>query len=133
MSWKRFAKDLNDGRIEQLCILSDWERMTSKAEELIQLFAGSPTESDDTLSGKAKQERFNEQNCKILREHMDVLSDGTPAEEVSRRGSGYCRGIKQGVDTEVDADAGTGAGVDVTVDADTGEDAGVRREALVAK
>ncbi|OWY94479.1 LOW QUALITY PROTEIN: reverse transcriptase [Phytophthora megakarya] len=70
--------------------------MTSEAEVLGQLFAGSPTESDDTLSGKTKQERFNEQSCKILREHMDVLSDGTPAEEVSRRDSGYCRGIKQG-------------------------------------
>ncbi|OWY92722.1 reverse transcriptase, partial [Phytophthora megakarya] len=95
MSWKRFAKDLYDGRIEQLCILLDCERMTSKAEELIQLLTGSPTEIDDTLSGKTKQERFNEQSCKILREHMDVLSDGTPAEEVSRRDSGYCRGIKQ--------------------------------------
>ncbi|OWY94509.1 LOW QUALITY PROTEIN: reverse transcriptase [Phytophthora megakarya] len=85
MSWKRFAKDLYDGRIEQLCILSDCERMTSEAEELVQLFAGSPTANDDTLSGKTKQERFNEQSCKILREHLDVLSDGTPAEEVSRR------------------------------------------------
>ncbi|OWY93264.1 reverse transcriptase [Phytophthora megakarya] len=79
MSWKRFAKDLYDGRIEQLCILLDCERMTSEAEY-----------------GKTKQERYNEQSCKILREHMDVLSDGTPAEEVSRRDSGYCRGIKQG-------------------------------------
>ncbi|OWY97913.1 reverse transcriptase [Phytophthora megakarya] len=89
MSWKRFAKDLYDGRIEQLCILSDCERMTSETKELGQLFAGSPTESDDTLSGKTKQERFNEQSCKILREHMVVLSDGTPAEEVSRLDSGY--------------------------------------------
>ncbi|OWZ17205.1 reverse transcriptase [Phytophthora megakarya] len=95
MSWKRFAKDLYDGRIEQLCILSDCERMTSESEELDQLFAGSPTESGDTISGKTKQERFNEQGCKMLREHMDVLSDGTPSEEVFRRDSGYCRGIKQ--------------------------------------
>ncbi|OWY96353.1 reverse transcriptase [Phytophthora megakarya] len=87
MTWKRFAKEL--------CILSDCERMTSEAEELGQLFAGSPTESDDTLSGKTKQERFDEQSCKTLREHMDVLSDGTPAEEVSRRDSSHCRGIKQ--------------------------------------
>ncbi|OWY97560.1 LOW QUALITY PROTEIN: reverse transcriptase [Phytophthora megakarya] len=50
MGWKRFAKDLYDGRIEQLCILSDRERMTSKAEELGQLFAGSATESEDTLN-----------------------------------------------------------------------------------
>ncbi|KAG2777004.1 hypothetical protein Pcac1_g12620 [Phytophthora cactorum] len=34
MSWMRFAKDLYDGRIEQICILSDLERMKSKAEEL---------------------------------------------------------------------------------------------------
>ncbi|OWZ10199.1 reverse transcriptase [Phytophthora megakarya] len=56
MSWNRFAKDLYHGRIEQLCILSDRERMTSEAEELRQLFAGSATES-------------------ILREHRDVLPD----------------------------------------------------------
>ncbi|OWY97335.1 reverse transcriptase [Phytophthora megakarya] len=82
MCWKRFAKDLYDGRIEQLCILSDCKRMTSEAEELRQLFVGSATESDDTLSGKTKQERFDEQSCKIRREHKDVLSDETPAEEV---------------------------------------------------
>ncbi|OWY91114.1 LOW QUALITY PROTEIN: reverse transcriptase, partial [Phytophthora megakarya] len=52
MSRKRFTKNLYDGRIEQLCILSDCERMTSDAEESGQLFARSPTESDDTLSGK---------------------------------------------------------------------------------
>ncbi|OWY92228.1 reverse transcriptase [Phytophthora megakarya] len=66
MSWKRFAKDLYDVRTEQLCILSERERMTSEAEELGQLFAGSPTECDDTLSGKTKQERFNEQSCTAL-------------------------------------------------------------------
>ncbi|OWZ01314.1 reverse transcriptase, partial [Phytophthora megakarya] len=57
MSWKRFAKDLYDGRIEQLCILSDRERMTSEAEELRQLFADSATEK-----------------------HKDVLPDEIPAE-----------------------------------------------------
>ncbi|OWY93146.1 reverse transcriptase [Phytophthora megakarya] len=88
MSWKRFAKDY-DGRIEQLCILSERERMTSEAEELRQLFAGSATESEDTLSAKTKKERFEEQSWdslklspyyEILREHKDVLPDEIPAE-----------------------------------------------------
>ncbi|OWY92769.1 LOW QUALITY PROTEIN: reverse transcriptase [Phytophthora megakarya] len=61
MSWKRFAKSLYHGRIEQLCILSERERMTSEAEELRQLFAGSATESEDTLSAKTKKEHFEEQ------------------------------------------------------------------------
>ncbi|ETK75161.1 hypothetical protein L915_18190 [Phytophthora nicotianae] len=34
MGWMRFAKDLFDGHIEQICILSDIERMKSEAEEL---------------------------------------------------------------------------------------------------
>ncbi|OWZ01423.1 LOW QUALITY PROTEIN: hypothetical protein PHMEG_00027189 [Phytophthora megakarya] len=62
MSWKRFAKYLYDERIEQLCILSDRERNTSEAEELRQLFAGSVTESEDTLSAKTKNERFEDQS-----------------------------------------------------------------------
>ncbi|KAG3054224.1 hypothetical protein PI125_g25894 [Phytophthora idaei] len=32
MSWMHFAKNLYDGRIEQICIFSDLERMKSKAE-----------------------------------------------------------------------------------------------------
>ncbi|KAG2782657.1 hypothetical protein PC116_g29096 [Phytophthora cactorum] len=56
MSWMRFAKDLYDGRIEQICILSDLERMESEAEELRQLHAASTTESEDTLSAKTKKE-----------------------------------------------------------------------------
>ncbi|KAE8958110.1 hypothetical protein PR001_g31143, partial [Phytophthora rubi] len=32
-SWRRFARDLHDGRIEQICILSDVERMKCEAEE----------------------------------------------------------------------------------------------------
>ncbi|KAG3095246.1 hypothetical protein PI125_g16306 [Phytophthora idaei] len=44
MSWIRFAKDLLDGRIEQICILLDLERMKSEAEELRQLHAASTTE-----------------------------------------------------------------------------------------
>ncbi|OWZ15109.1 reverse transcriptase [Phytophthora megakarya] len=84
MSWKRFARDLYDGRIEQLCILSDRERMSSKAEASRQLFAGSATESEDTLSAKTKKEHFEEQSWdslklspyyEILREHRDVLLD----------------------------------------------------------
>ncbi|OWZ11684.1 reverse transcriptase, partial [Phytophthora megakarya] len=68
--------DLYDGRIEQLCSLSERERMTSEAEELRQLF----TESEDTLSAKTKKERFEEQSWdslksspyyEILRKHND--------------------------------------------------------------
>ncbi|OWZ00720.1 reverse transcriptase [Phytophthora megakarya] len=81
MSWKHFAKDLYDEHIEQLCIRSDCERMTSEADELKQLFAGSPTESYDTLTGKTEHEPFDEQICKIMREHMDVLSDEITAED----------------------------------------------------
>ncbi|KAG2807896.1 hypothetical protein PC111_g16730 [Phytophthora cactorum] len=62
MSWMRFAKDLFDGCIEQICILSDLERMKSEAEELRQLHAASITESEDTLK------------------HKDVLPDESPAE-----------------------------------------------------
>ncbi|OWY96801.1 reverse transcriptase [Phytophthora megakarya] len=89
MSWKRFAKDLYDGRIERLCILSDRERMTSETEEL------SATESEDTLSAKTKKERFKEQSWdslksspyyEILREHRDVLPDEIPAELLQVKG-----------------------------------------------
>ncbi|KAG4223241.1 hypothetical protein PC116_g28292 [Phytophthora cactorum] len=55
MSWMRFAMDLYDGRIEQICI-SDLERVKSEAEELRQLHAASTTESEDTLSAKTKKE-----------------------------------------------------------------------------
>ncbi|OWY92404.1 reverse transcriptase, partial [Phytophthora megakarya] len=70
MSWKRFAKDL-------------------EAEELRQLFAGSATESEDTLSAKTKKERFEEQSWdslksspyhEILRELRDVLPGEIPAD-----------------------------------------------------
>ncbi|KAG3252467.1 hypothetical protein PI124_g2905 [Phytophthora idaei] len=89
MSWMRFAKDLYDGRIEQICILSDLERMKSEAEELRQLHAASTTESEDTLSAKTKKERFDGQSWDspsaspfydVLREHKDVLPDEIPAE-----------------------------------------------------
>ncbi|KAG2810065.1 hypothetical protein PC118_g21505 [Phytophthora cactorum] len=76
MSWMRFAKDLYDGRIEQICILSDLERMKSEAEELRQLHAASTTESEDTLSAKTKKERF----------HKDVLRDEIPAETPQDKG-----------------------------------------------
>ncbi|KAG2953246.1 hypothetical protein PC117_g2185 [Phytophthora cactorum] len=87
MSLMRFGKDLYDGRIEQICILSDLERMKSKAEELRQLHAASTTESEETLS--AKKERFDGQSWDslkaspfydVLREHKDVLPDEIPAE-----------------------------------------------------
>uniref|UniRef100_H3H313 Reverse transcriptase domain-containing protein n=1 Tax=Phytophthora ramorum TaxID=164328 RepID=H3H313_PHYRM len=51
-SWKRFARDLHDGRIEQICILSDVERMTCEAEELNQLIS----EGEDALSAKSKKD-----------------------------------------------------------------------------
>ncbi|KAG3051372.1 hypothetical protein PI125_g26298 [Phytophthora idaei] len=60
--WMRFAKDLYDGRIKQICILSDLERMKSEAEELRQLHAASTTESEATLSAKTKKERFDGQS-----------------------------------------------------------------------
>ncbi|KAG2830689.1 hypothetical protein PC113_g7638 [Phytophthora cactorum] len=71
MSWMRFAKDLYDGRIEQICILSDLERMKSEAEELRQLHAASTTESEDTLTSPFYD---------VLREHKDVLPDEISAE-----------------------------------------------------
>ncbi|KAG3123247.1 hypothetical protein PI126_g23802 [Phytophthora idaei] len=89
MSWMRFAKDLYDGRIEQICVLSDLERMKSEAEELRQLHAASTTEGEDTLSAKTKKERFDGQSWgslkrslfyDVLREHKDVLPDEIPAE-----------------------------------------------------
>ncbi|KAG2793558.1 hypothetical protein PC112_g23392 [Phytophthora cactorum] len=89
MSWMRFAKDLYDGRIKQICILSDLERMKSEAEELRQLHATSTTESVLTLSAKTKKERFDKQSwdslkaspfCDVLWEHKDVLPDEIPAD-----------------------------------------------------
>ncbi|GMF63303.1 unnamed protein product [Phytophthora fragariaefolia] len=85
MSWKRFARVLHDGRIEQICILSDVERIKSEAEELKQLV----TECADALNAKSKKERFDEQNWdslkssplyEVLREYKDVLPDDIPAE-----------------------------------------------------
>ncbi|KAL4151860.1 hypothetical protein PRNP1_008797 [Phytophthora ramorum] len=84
-SWKRFSRELHDGRIEQICILSDVERMTCEAEELNQLIS----EGADALSAKSKKERFDEQGWdslkaspfyKVLREYKDVLPDDIPAE-----------------------------------------------------
>ncbi|KAG3193684.1 hypothetical protein PC128_g10018 [Phytophthora cactorum] len=89
MSWMRFAKDLYDERIEQICILSDLERMKSEAEKLRQLHAASTTESEDTLSAKTKKERFDGQSWDslkttpfyyVLREHKDVLPNEIPAD-----------------------------------------------------
>ncbi|KAG6585071.1 reverse transcriptase [Phytophthora cinnamomi] len=89
MSWKRFTSDLHDGRIEQVCVLSDSERTESESEELRQLFMGSTTESEDTLSAKTKRERFEEQDWdslksspyyELLREYKDVLPEEIPAE-----------------------------------------------------
>ncbi|KAG6614520.1 reverse transcriptase [Phytophthora cinnamomi] len=89
MSWKRFTRDLHDGRIEQVCVLSDSKRTESESEELRQLFMGSTNESEDTLSAKTKRERFEEQGWdslksspyyELLREYKDVLPEEIPAE-----------------------------------------------------
>ncbi|KAG3133270.1 hypothetical protein PC128_g26359 [Phytophthora cactorum] len=96
MSWMRFAKDLYDGRTEQICILSDLERMKSEAEELRQLHAASTTESEDTLSAKTKKERFDGQSWdslktspfyNVLREYKDLLPDEIPAELPKDKGT----------------------------------------------
>ncbi|GMF63262.1 unnamed protein product [Phytophthora fragariaefolia] len=85
MSWKRFARDLHDGRIEQICILSDVERMKCEAEELKQLV----TEGADARSAKSKKEHFDEPSWdslksgplyEVLREDKDVLPDDIPTE-----------------------------------------------------
>ncbi|KAE9164928.1 hypothetical protein PF004_g29667 [Phytophthora fragariae] len=84
-SWRRFARDLHDGRMEQICILSDVERVKCEAEELKQLV----TEGADALSAKSMKERFDEQGWdslksspfyEVLREYKDVLPDDIPAE-----------------------------------------------------
>ncbi|OWZ06429.1 reverse transcriptase [Phytophthora megakarya] len=93
MSWKRFAKDLYAFFRTAIFGRRENDKRSGGVEAL---FPGSPTENADTLGSKTKQECFDKQSCTILREHMDVLSDETPAEEVSRRASGYCRGMKQG-------------------------------------
>ncbi|KAG6592637.1 reverse transcriptase [Phytophthora cinnamomi] len=88
MSWKRFTR-LHDGRIEQVCVYSNSERTESESEELRQLFMGSTTESEDTLSAKTKRERFEEQGWdslksspyyELLREYKDVHPEAIPAE-----------------------------------------------------
>ncbi|KAK1940736.1 hypothetical protein P3T76_008187 [Phytophthora citrophthora] len=89
MSWKRFTRDLYDGRIEQICILSDVERVDREAEELKQLVVDGITEGDDPLSAKTKKQCFEEQSWdslrsstyyEILREYKDVLPDEIPSE-----------------------------------------------------
>ncbi|POM60218.1 reverse transcriptase [Phytophthora palmivora] len=81
MSCKRFAKNLYDGRIEQICILSDLERMKSEAQELRQLLAGSTTESGDALSVKTKKQRFEEQSWDSVKSKpKDVFLDEIPVE-----------------------------------------------------
>ncbi|GMF59735.1 unnamed protein product [Phytophthora fragariaefolia] len=94
MSRKRFARDLHNGRIEQIWILSDVERMEREAEELKQLV----TEGTDALSAKSKKERFDEQSWdslkssplyEVLREYKDVLPDDIPAEFPQDKGVQY--------------------------------------------
>ncbi|ETP20370.1 hypothetical protein F441_05894 [Phytophthora nicotianae CJ01A1] len=81
------AKGLFDGRIEQICIVSDFERMKSEAVKFKELHAVSTTESEDTLSAKTKKQRFEEQSWDSLKsspfydvilERKDVLPEGIP-------------------------------------------------------
>ncbi|KAK1945396.1 hypothetical protein P3T76_002444 [Phytophthora citrophthora] len=67
MSWKRFARNLYDGRIKLICILSNVERVEREAEELNQLVVDGITEGDDPLSAKTKKQRFEEQSWNSLR------------------------------------------------------------------
>uniref|UniRef100_H3H5J0 Reverse transcriptase domain-containing protein n=1 Tax=Phytophthora ramorum TaxID=164328 RepID=H3H5J0_PHYRM len=84
-SWKRFARELHDGRIEQICILSDVERMTCEAEELNQLIS----EGADAFSAKSKKERFDEQGWDSL------------------KASPFTRSCDKGVQHEIDLVPGT--------------------------
>ncbi|KAG1693623.1 hypothetical protein DVH05_023027 [Phytophthora capsici] len=79
MNWKGFARELFDGRIEQICILLEIERVDSEAEELEQLVVDGITEGDGTLSAKAKKQRFEEQS-------WDSLRSSPKPEEVYLRG-----------------------------------------------
>ncbi|KAE9288717.1 hypothetical protein PR003_g25734 [Phytophthora rubi] len=63
ISWRCFARDLHDGRIEHICILSDVERVKWEAEELKQLVTGGV----DALSAKSKKERFDKQSWDSLK------------------------------------------------------------------
>ncbi|KAI9983771.1 hypothetical protein PInf_007845 [Phytophthora infestans] len=73
MGWMRFAKDLHDGRIEQLR----------------ELHAGNTAEGKDTLTAKKKKQHFDEQSrdslksrsfYDVLLEHKDVIPRAIPAE-----------------------------------------------------
>ncbi|KAE8961586.1 hypothetical protein PR002_g29854 [Phytophthora rubi] len=85
-SWKRFARDLHDGRIEQICILSDAERMKCEAEELKQLV----TEGVDALSTKSKKERFDEQSWDSLKSSPFNEDKGVQHEIDLVPGTKYC-------------------------------------------
>ncbi|KAL4118119.1 hypothetical protein PRIC2_010446 [Phytophthora ramorum] len=85
-SWKRFARDLHDGRIEQICILSDVERMTCEAEELNQLIS----EGADALSAKSKKERFDEQGWDSLKASPFYKDKGVQHEVDLVPGTKYC-------------------------------------------
>ncbi|KAI9997964.1 hypothetical protein PInf_002298 [Phytophthora infestans] len=89
MVWMRFANDLYDGRIEQICTLSDSERVESEEEELRQIHAANTAESKNTLSAKTKKQRFDEQSWDslksspfydVLLEDKDVLPEEISAE-----------------------------------------------------
>ncbi|KAI9990556.1 hypothetical protein PInf_018182 [Phytophthora infestans] len=83
MGWMRFVKDLHDGRIEQICILMDIERMKSEAEELRQLHASSSLY--DVLL-----------DHKDVLEHKDVLPEVTPADISQDKGIQHETNLVQG-------------------------------------
>ncbi|KAE8981008.1 hypothetical protein PF011_g22205 [Phytophthora fragariae] len=87
-SWRRFARDLHDGRIEQICILSDVERVKCEAEELKQLVA----EGVDALSAKSKKERFDEQSWDSLKSSpfYESCDKGVQHEIDLVPGTNYC-------------------------------------------
>ncbi|KAE9004256.1 hypothetical protein PR002_g17116 [Phytophthora rubi] len=83
-SWGRFARDLHDGRMEQICILLDVERVKCEAEELKQLV----TEGADALSAKSMKERFDEQGWDSLKSSpfYEVLRERYPCGVAAGKG-----------------------------------------------
>ncbi|KAG3197275.1 hypothetical protein PC128_g6983 [Phytophthora cactorum] len=77
ISWMGFAKDLYDGRTEQICILSDLEKMKSEAEELRQLHAANEKERFD---GQSWDSLKASPLYDVLWEHKGVLPDEISAE-----------------------------------------------------
>ncbi|KAE8979860.1 hypothetical protein PR001_g24431 [Phytophthora rubi] len=86
ISWRCFARDLHDGRIEHICILSDVERVKWEAEELKQLVTGGV----DALSAKSKKERFDKQSWDSLKSSPFYEDKGVQHEIDLVPGTKYC-------------------------------------------